>query len=51
MTGHGLVLRYGREGLTDGDGRLLSASGRGEGILSDGGLNDAREGGREGRKA
>ena len=48
MTGHGLVLRHGREGLANGDGRLLSASGRGEGVLSNGGLNDARE---EGRKA
>lgn len=43
MTGHGLVLWYGREGLTNGDGRLFSASSRGEGVLSDGGLNDARE--------
>ena len=50
MTRHGLVLWYGREGLTNGDGRLFSASSRGEGVLSDGGLNDAREWGREKEK-
>ena len=40
VTWHHLVLWYNCEGLTNGDGRLFSANGRGKRVLSNGGLND-----------